>query len=80
MQRTISGKFPLADTQKWTAMIIRVFAFSVYTLVTLWYVEIPYFDLFGLTWDVVVLVSFFYQATLRRGRIWCKQPVSLVRI
>jgi len=35
MQRTISGKFPLADTQKWTAMIIRVFAFSVYTLVTL---------------------------------------------
>lgn len=61
-------------------MIIRVFAFSVYTLVTLWYVKILYFGLFGLTWDIVVLVSFFYQATLRRGRIWYKQPVSLVRI
>ncbi len=47
MQHTISGSFPLADTNKWSAMIIRVLAFSVYTLVALWYVEIPLLDLVG---------------------------------
>ncbi|KAF9454108.1 hypothetical protein P691DRAFT_847985 [Macrolepiota fuliginosa MF-IS2] len=35
MQRTISDSFPLAETKKSRAMVIRVLAFSLYTLVTL---------------------------------------------
>ncbi|KAF5352655.1 hypothetical protein D9756_005974 [Leucocoprinus leucothites] len=35
MQRTISDNFPLADTKKSPAMVLRVLAFSVYTLITL---------------------------------------------
>jgi hypothetical protein len=38
MQRTISDNFPLADTKKSPAMVIRVLAFSIYTLITLRYV------------------------------------------
>ncbi|KAJ3560272.1 hypothetical protein NP233_g10948 [Leucocoprinus birnbaumii] len=35
MQRTISDNFPLADTKKSPAMVLRVLAFSIYTLITL---------------------------------------------
>lgn len=36
-QRTISDNFPLADTRKSPAMVLRILVFNIYTLITLRY-------------------------------------------